>query len=139
MLMVGPRIAEAMAERRIPSSEVEPPEPTECALACGRVASRSGCGLCVDVVLRGTARLRWVHPEYFAALTVISLFVLRRENRAHVKVCVGYPLLPSSFSSSRIWMTIWSIREEPSATLAGLGTLVVGFVLYLFGPDKRAL
>ena len=51
--------------RRIPSSEFEPPESAECALAGGRVASRSGCSLCVGVVLRGTAGLCRFHPEHF--------------------------------------------------------------------------
>ena len=75
----------------------------------------------------------------FAALTVISLFRLRRENRAHVKVCVGYPVTPLVFLAFTLWMTIWSMREEPWATLAGVATLVVGYFLYLLRARQARL
>jgi basic amino acid/polyamine antiporter, APA family len=75
----------------------------------------------------------------FAALTVVSLFRLRRENRAHVKVCVGYPITPIVFLIFTLWMTIWSIREEPKATLAGIATLAVGLVLYLVRARQARL
>jgi hypothetical protein len=43
------------------------------------------------------------------------------------------------FLAFTIWMTIWSIREEPQASLAGLGTLVVGYILYLFRARQARL
>ncbi len=139
MLMVGPRIAEAMARdgflpaslsrlnrRNVPWRAVA----LQAGLAAAFALVSSFGGLLVYVGFT---------LNIFAALTVISLFVLRRENRAHVKVCVGYPITPLIFLAFTIWMTIWSIREEPRATLAGLGTLVVGFVLYLLRARQARL
>jgi len=34
---------------------------------------------------------------FFAALTVLSLFKLRREGRSKVKICIGYPITPLIF------------------------------------------
>jgi APA family basic amino acid/polyamine antiporter len=75
----------------------------------------------------------------FAALTVVSLFRLRRENLARVKVCIGYPVTPIVFLAFTLWMTIWSIQSEPKAALAGLATLVIGFILYLFRARRARL
>ena len=132
MLMVGPRIAEAMARdgflpaslsrlnsRHVPSRAVA----LQAALAAIIALTSTLGGLLIYIGFT---------LNIFAALTVISLFVLRRENRAHVKVCVGYPFTPIIFLAFTVWMTFWSIHEEPFATRAGLATLAVGLVLYLF-------
>jgi basic amino acid/polyamine antiporter, APA family len=132
MLMVGPRIAEAMARdgflhqglsrlnrRNVPSLAVV----LQASLAA-LIALTSSFGSLL-VYIGFTLNI-------FAALTVISLFRLRRENRAHVRVCVGYPITPIIFLAFTLWMTVWSISEQPKATLAGLATLAVGYVLYLF-------
>jgi hypothetical protein len=36
-------------------------------------------------------------------------------------------------------MTIWSMREEPWATLAGVATLIVGYLLYLLRARQARL
>ena len=131
MLMVGPRIAEAMARdgflpgglgalnsRKVPSRAV--------ALQAGLAAVLALLSSLGDLLVYIGFTL-----NIFAALTVVSLFVLRRENRAHVKVCIGYPFTPIIFLLFTLWMTIWSIQEERNATLAGFATLAIGFLLYL--------
>jgi APA family basic amino acid/polyamine antiporter len=139
MLMVGPRIAEAMARdgflpqalsrlnrRRVPSRAV--------ALQAGLAAIIALASSFGELLIYIGFTL-----NIFAALTVMSLFRLRREGRAHFKVCIGYPLTPLVFLAFTLWMTIWSIREEPQASLAGLATLVVGYVLYLFRARQARL
>lgn len=139
MLMVGPRIAEAMARdgflpqglsrlnrRKVPSRAVA----LQAGLAAVIALTSSFGGLLIYIGFT---------LNIFAALTVISLFVLRRENRAHVKVCVGYPLTPIIFLIFTLWMTIWSIREQPAATLAGVATLGVGYLLYLLRARQARL
>jgi APA family basic amino acid/polyamine antiporter len=139
MLMVGPRIAEAMARdgflppglsrlnrRHVPSRAVMLQ-----ALLAAVIALVSSFGSLL-IYIGFTLNI-------FAALTVVSLFRLRRENRAHVKVCVGYPITPIVFLIFTLWMTIWSIREEPKATLAGIATLAVGLVLYLVRARQARL
>ena len=140
MLMVGPRIAEAMARdgflppglsklnrRKVPSRAVA----LQATLAAIIALTSSFGGLLIYIGFT---------LNIFAALTVISLFVLRRENRAHyVKVCVGYPFTPIIFLIFTLWMTIWSIREQPAATLAGVATLLVGYLLYLLRARQARL
>jgi APA family basic amino acid/polyamine antiporter len=140
MLMVGPRIAEAMARdgflppglsklnrRKVPSRAVA----LQASLAAIIALTSSFGGLLIYIGFT---------LNIFAALTVISLFVLRRENRAHyVKVCVGYPFTPIIFLIFTLWMTIWSIREQPAATLAGVATLLVGYLLYLLRARQARL
>ena len=139
MLMVGPRIAEAMARdgflppglsklnpRKVPSRAVA----LQAILAAIIALTSSFGGLLIYIGFT---------LNIFAALTVISLFVLRRENRAHVKVCVGYPVTPIVFLIFTLWMTIWSIREQPWATMAGVATLAIGYLLYLLRARQARL
>lgn len=139
MLMVGPRIAEAMARdgflpqslsrlnrRKVPSRAVA----LQVILAAIMALVSSFGDLLVYIGFT---------LNIFAALTVISLFRLRWENRAQVKVCVGYPVTPIIFLLFTVWMTVWSIREEPYATLAGVATLTLGYVLYLFRARQAHL
>jgi len=131
MLMVGPRIAEAMAQdgflprslatlnrRNVPSRAVV----VVMVLAALITAMSSFAGLLIYIAFV---------LNIFSALTVFSLFRLRRENRAQVKVCIGYPVTPLLFLVFTVWMTVWSIYAQPWATLAGVATLAAAYGLYL--------
>ena len=139
MLMVGPRIVEAMARdgflpqglsrlnaKHVPSKAVAL---QVCLAAIIALASNLG-GLLYYIGFT---------LNIFAALTVISLFRLRRDNLAQVKVCVGYPLTPIIFLAFTVWMTIWSIKTEPMGALAGIATLAIGYILYLFRARQARL
>jgi APA family basic amino acid/polyamine antiporter len=139
MLMVGPRIVEAMARdgflppslsrlnaRHVPSRAV---------------AIQAGLAAIIALSTRLEDLLYYIGftLNIFAALTVLSLFRLRRQKLAHVKVCIGYPVTPIVFHAFTLWMTIWSIQTEPNGALAGLATLAVGFVLYLVRARQARL
>ena len=139
MLMVGPRIVEAMARdgflpsalsrlnsKRVPSRAVA----LQALLAAALALTPSFAGLLVYIAFT---------LNIFSALTVISLFRLRREGRSRIKICVGYPLTPLIYLAFTLWMTVWSIKEEPLASLAGLGTLVAGFILYLLRAKQARI
>ncbi len=139
MLMVGPRIVEAMARdgflpaalsrlnsKRVPSKAVA----LQALLAAALALTPSFAGLLVYIAFT---------LNIFSALTVVSLFRLRREGRARHKICVGYPLTPIIYLAFTLWMTVWSIKEEPYASLAGLGTLVAGFILYLLRAKQARI
>jgi APA family basic amino acid/polyamine antiporter len=139
MLMVGPRIVEAMARdgflprglsrlngHHVPSRAV---------------ALQAGLAAVLPLVTNLDKLLYYIGftLNIFAALTVVSLFRLRRENLSRVKVCIGYPVTPIVFLLFTLWMTIWSIRSEPKAAIAGLATLAVGYILYLFRARQARL
>jgi APA family basic amino acid/polyamine antiporter len=139
MLMVGPRIVEAMSRdgflpaalsrlnsKRVPSRAVA----LQALLAAALALTPSFAGLLVYIAFT---------LNIFSALTVVSLFRLRREGRARFKVCVGYPVTPVVYLAFTLWMTVWSIREEPVASLAGVGTLAAGFILYLLRAKQKRI
>jgi basic amino acid/polyamine antiporter, APA family len=67
-------------------------------------------------------------------LTVIGVMVLRRtrpELPRPYKVW-AYPLPPLVFSAITIWMMTYLLRSNPTESLAGLATMTVGLILYLF-------
>jgi APA family basic amino acid/polyamine antiporter len=139
MLMVGARIAEAMARdgflpqwlgrlnhKNVPSRAVA----LQTLLAAALALTPSFGDLLLYIAFT---------LNIFSALTVISLFRLRREGRARIKICVGYPITPMIYLAFTLWMTVWSIKEKPMASLAGLATLAVGFVIYLVRAKRAKL
>jgi APA family basic amino acid/polyamine antiporter len=68
----------------------------------------------------------------FAALTVVSAFVLRRrepEALRPYKVTL-WPIPPLLFLALSIWMVILALLERPAISFAGLATLASGLVAY---------
>lgn len=75
----------------------------------------------------------------FTFLTVLGLFVLRwrkpelpRPYRAW-----GYPLTPLLFLALSGWTLIFILRDNPTESLYGLATLVVGLAVYYGGQKIR--
>jgi APA family basic amino acid/polyamine antiporter len=52
----------------------------------------------------------------------------------------AYPLPPLLFSAITIWMMIYLLRANPAESLAGIGTMMAGLLLYVFTrqPNKAA-
>ena len=122
-VMIGPRVLEAMSSdgfmprsfsrlnrRNVPSTAVF----VQAALAAVIAVTSSFGPLLIYIGFTLTI---------FAALTVLSLFRLRR--RSGIKrVCIGYPVTPLIFLAFALWATVWSIRSQPVPTLAALATLL---------------
>jgi len=139
MLMVGPRIAEAMARDGFLPTWLSQ-------LNHRNVPARSiwlqgGIATLIAVTLDFNTLLIYIGftLNIFAALTVLSLFRLRGEGKARIKICIGYPLPPLIFLAFTIWMTVWSIQSAPAAALYGFLTLASGYVLYLFRAKQARL
>ena len=136
MLMIGPRVAEAMARdgllpvgfARLNARNVPTIAVGFQALVAALIAVTASFGPLL-IYIGFTLNI-------FAALTVVSLFRLRREGRSKHKVCVGYPVPPLVFLGFALWMTVWSIQSQPLAALAGVGTLLLGFGAYLLRSRK---
>ncbi len=139
MLMVGPRITEAMSRdgflppflsklnhRNVPARAI---------------ALQAGIAAIIAVTFSFDTLLIYIGftLNIFAALTVFSLFRLRSENRSRVKICIGYPVTPLIFLIFTIWMTVWSIQSAPKAAIAGVVTLASGFILYFFRAKQARL
>ncbi len=136
MLMIGPRVAEAMArDGLLPGAFARLNSRRVPAIAVGLQA---GLATLIAVTSSFGALLIYIGftLNIFAALTVVSLFRLRMEGRSRHKVCVGYPVTPIVFLGFALWMTVWSIQSQPLATLAGLGTLLLAFLTYLVRSRK---
>ncbi len=128
-VMIGPRVLEAMSSdgfmpswfsrlnrRNVPATAVY----VQAALAALIAVTSSFGPLLIYIGFTLTI---------FAALTVLSLFRLRK--RADIKrICVGYPVTPLIFLAFALWVTVWSIRSQPVPTLAALGTLVLAYTAH---------
>jgi APA family basic amino acid/polyamine antiporter len=117
MIMIGPRVLEAMSSdgfmprsfsilnrKNVPFTAVL----VQAALAALIAVTSSFGPLLIYIGFTLTI---------FAALTVLSLFRLRR--RPDIKrTCIGYPVTPLIFLAFALWATVWSIRSQPVPTLA---------------------
>jgi len=70
---------------------------------------------CSLLTVVGVIVLRWTHPELPRPYKVWA-----------------YPLPPLVFSAITIWMMIYLLRWNPTESLAGLATMTVGLILYVF-------
>jgi len=129
MIMIGPRVLEAMSSdgfmpksfatlnrRDVPSTAVF----VQAALAALIAVTSSFGPLLIYIGFTLTI---------FAALTVLSLFRLRRSPDIK-RTCIGYPVTPLIFLAFALWATVWSIRSQPVPTLAALGTLVLAYAAH---------
>lgn len=73
----------------------------------------------------------------FTVLAVLAVF--RRRARGDVVTGYrtwGYPWTPIIFLVFNFWMMVFILKEHPWESLAGLGTLVAGFVVYVLLTAK---
>jgi APA family basic amino acid/polyamine antiporter len=70
----------------------------------------------------------------FTCLSVIGVFILRVRRIAlpGAYKTSGFPLTPILFLGLNFWMTWYLLKERPMESLAGLGLLVVGIIVYNF-------
>jgi len=74
----------------------------------------------------------------FAALAVGGIFILRKKSNiapASYKTW-GYPFVPAIFIVVMAWMTTHTLVTKPIASLAGIGTMAVGAVIYYATKGK---
>lgn len=73
----------------------------------------------------------------FVGLTVFGIFRLRRKHgkTANYKTW-GYPVTPIVFLVIMGWIIMHTFSTKPLASLVGVGTLALGYVIYLFSRRK---
>ena len=72
-----------------------------------------------------------------AALTVASLFVLRRREGAAV-VVTGYPFTPAIYVGATLLFAALAVQRNPWEVFGALLTIVSGLVVYFFSKRKAA-
>ena len=130
MIITGPRVYEAMASDNLfPKSFAKLNKHGVPSLAVVLQAA-----IAIVFVLTSTFGSLLIYIGFtlniFAILAVFTVFLVRRKGMATTKICWGYPVTPVVFISFSLWMTVWSIMSQPVSTLAGLGTLVAGYIVY---------
>ncbi len=130
MIITGPRVYEAMAKDSLfPLTLAKLNNHGVPSLAVGLQAV-----VAILFILTSTFEALLIYIGFtlniFAALTVFSVFRIRKQRLASIRVCRGYPITPIVFLIFTIWMTVWSVKSQPISTLAGLGTLAAGYFIY---------
>jgi len=75
-----------------------------------------------------------------ATLTVLGMILLRLK-QPEVKrgyKTLGYPVTPVVFVLGNLWIIYFSIKSKPMASLAGLGTIGIGMLVYFCFRKKAA-
>lgn len=68
----------------------------------------------------------------FTFLTVLGLFILRKKkpDLPRPYKTWGYPVTPIIFLSLTLWTLVFVLKDKPGPSLAGLGTVLCGVVIY---------
>ncbi|MFW5741253.1 MAG: APC family permease [Myxococcota bacterium] len=132
MIMVGPRVYEAMGEdyRPLRFLRTRPQH--------GGPAASIGLQAALAIIMLLTASFGALLTyigftlSLSAALTVGGVFVLRRrESNVHPVVRTwGYPVTPILFIAFSAWMVIHAVHERPLEALTGMLTIALGFVVW---------
>lgn len=132
MIMAGPRVYAAMAEdgalipalaqrtkRGVPLASVV----LQGLLACGFVVAADP-----DQIIRYVGFTLTI----FAGLTVGAVFVMRHKepDTARPYRTFGYPVTPILFIALSVWIAYAQVKTHPWESLAVVGTLAIGALLY---------
>ena len=76
---------------------------------------------------------------FCSLLTVLGVMVLRQTqpDLARPYKVWAYPLPPLIFSTITIWMMVYLLGSHPTESLAGLGTMFAGLLLYVFTGQRQ--
>jgi basic amino acid/polyamine antiporter, APA family len=72
-------------------------------------------------------------------MTVIGVFVHRYKypDLPRPYKTWGYPITPIIFSGISLWILAYVIKEEPITALWGLGTILLGLIVYFISAQKK--
>jgi APA family basic amino acid/polyamine antiporter len=72
-------------------------------------------------------------------ITVLGVFVyrFRYPNSSRPYVTWGYPLTPIIFLAISLWMLVFIFLDKPMESLAGVGTLVIGLIVYFIAAKNK--
>lgn len=75
----------------------------------------------------------------FAMLTVVGMILLRMRQPADNGTyrTLGYPVTPAIFISGNLYIIYYSIQSRPEASLAGIATIGLGLIFYLYFVGKE--
>ena len=102
-------------------------------------------GIAVALILTSSFEQVLVYIELllvlFALVTVAGVFRLRicHPERVRPVKAWGYPVTPAFFVVINVWMIVYIVREKPEEALWGLGTLMLGGVVYFIAQRRGTL
>jgi APA family basic amino acid/polyamine antiporter len=72
-------------------------------------------------------------------LAVVGVMVLRftQPNLPRPYRTWGYPVTPLIFLAISLWMMVFLVKGSPMESLYGLGTLLLGLIIYFVSPKTR--
>lgn len=75
----------------------------------------------------------------FSWLTVFGVYIFRyrKPNTKGLYHTWGYPITPALFLLLNGWMLIYTLLERPVESLAGLATIVLGLIIYLWSKKRQ--
>ncbi|MFP4428795.1 MAG: APC family permease [Desulfovermiculus sp.] len=141
MIMTGPRIYYAMSRDGVFFTRLAKLDAERRTPACS-IALQGGIACVMVLTAAFDALLVYIGftLSIFAMLTVVGMMYIRR---IHPDIAAkfrtpAYPLPPLLFISGNVWIVWYMIQSRPVSALFGLGTIVVGSLIYLGLVCQRA-
>ncbi len=140
MIIAGPRVAQAMGE------DIPLLKPLAKKNAKGipvyAILLQSAITLLLIITSSFEKVLTYVGftLSVFTFLTVLGVFVYRKKNPDAPSPyrAWGYPFTPALFLILSLWTMGYIVYDRPMESLAGLGTLLVGLIIYFTSKNKNA-
>ena len=132
MQWIGPRVLATMGE----DSRALRPFSKVNASGIPICATLAQTAIVVLLLSRGTFEKVLTYVQFTitlcSALVVLGVFVLRRRERELLRPvrAWGYPFTPILFLAVNGWMCWYVLRKSPVESLAGLGTLLAGLIVF---------
>ena len=132
MVMTGPRVYEALGEDYRALRWLRRPSPGAPPTAATLLQSLLAGGLLVVSGFDTLMTFAGFTLSVVSGLTVAGVFVLRRREPelARPYRAFGHPWTTTAFLALMAWMIAFALYARPTATLAGVGTIAGGLLLY---------
>lgn len=140
MTWVGPRVTMALGQ----DVRLMAPFATTSSRGVPVVALFAQFAIVAVLICTASFEAVWTYVQFSIQLcsfaTVVGMMVLRHTQPDLPRPirCWGYPLTPLIFLAISLWMLVYVLKDKPTESLAGLGTVVVGLLLYFLSPKKAA-
>lgn len=73
----------------------------------------------------------------FATVAGMMLLRFTRPDMPRPVRCWGYPVTPLIFLGISLWMLIFILKNNPTASLLGMATMLLGLVIYAVSPKRK--
>ncbi|MGV3540627.1 MAG: APC family permease [Rufibacter sp.] len=132
MIIAGPRVSKAMGEDLVALKFLARTSAKGIPVRAILLQSLITTALILTASFEQVLTYAGFTLNLFSFLAVLGVFILRKKKRTAAGYKTwGYPVTPLLFLGLSLWTMVFLLKDQPLESLAGLGTVTMGIVLYL--------